>query len=203
MFGASSGAGGVGLSVLLWVLAKADVALPTPLLIGLGIVALAFVVGGIVAWLLGLRLRGEMQNEDRQNQQQEASPGAQQVSASAGRDSYAAGRDINITDPGPPQVPWPERAGGPQFRMSPGWSDGKLLCEFDIVGAPGGIKARWIVGGVETDWVRVMPQDRRGGPPHYQLEGVPVTPQHRRSGSLLKSISTWMMGVMVGGGIGP
>ena len=81
-------------------------------------------------------------------------------------------------------MPWRDRPGGPQFRLFPGVNAGRLLCEFQIDGAPppGGVEARWQGAGTEHDWTEPM---RENVPPgasfrKYQLKPVSMSPKPPR-----------------------
>lgn len=101
----------------------------------------------------------------------------------AGRDAYQAGRDINVQQvPEHPSIPWISRAGGPQFRMSPGIDHGKLLCQFRISNAspaPGGLEARWLGAGTDMDWTAPMPGNVPAGASYqtYQMKPTEMAPK--------------------------
>ena len=78
---------------------------------------------------------------------------------------------------GPSQTPWPVRAGGPEFRLSPALHrrDLKLDCSFQITAQtqPGGVEYRWLGIGIDTDWATPMKENEPG---KYQMKGVSLDP---------------------------
>lgn len=95
-------------------------------------------------------------------------------------DVITAGGDVVVhkTPPAPPVIPWPKRPGGPVFMMSPGIDNGcgHLLSQFQIRAQtmPGGVEARWVGGGTNSDWQAPMPENRPG---HFQMKGVAMNPK--------------------------
>ena len=101
----------------------------------------------------------------------------------AGRDVYQAGGNINVgTIPQSPQpaIPWINRPGGPQFRLSPGTHQGRLLCSFrvDADPMPGGIEARWVGAGTDTLWTEPMCDNVPPGATYrkYQMKPAEMSP---------------------------
>lgn len=81
-----------------------------------------------------------------------------------------------------PATPWPVRAGGPQFRMSPGLDQSRLLCDFQISNsspAPGGLEARWVGAGTNMDWTKPMPVPVSSGKAQakYRMKPVAMAPK--------------------------
>lgn len=79
------------------------------------------------------------------------------------------------------EIPWTERAGGPQFRLSPGIDQGRLLCGLRISNAspsPAGLEVRWVGAGVEMDWVCPMLGNVPPGATYqtYQMKPVNISP---------------------------
>ena len=77
----------------------------------------------------------------------------------------------------PPETPWPVRAGGPEFRLSPAFNgrDLKLGCSFQITAQtqPGGVEYRWIGVGTDTDWATPMKENQPG---KYQMKEIGLNP---------------------------
>jgi len=77
----------------------------------------------------------------------------------------------------PPETPWPVRAGGPEFRLSPGLNGRalKLGCSFQITAQtqPGGVEYRWLGVGTNTDWATPMKENQPG---KYQMKEIRVNP---------------------------
>ena len=98
-------------------------------------------------------------------------PGSSQgiSKSSAGGDIYQAGRDITVnakSEDTKPVVPWIHRAGGPLFRLNPGISEGRLLCEFTISESspsPSGVEAKWAGVSTDSDWTVPMKQNTPRG----------------------------------------
>ena len=102
------------------------------------------------------------------------SPDEQRARLLRGQSPSAEGHDR-------PFIPWPTRAGAPQFRMHPGIDKGKLLCEFVISNAspaPGGLEVRWLGAGTNMDWTTPMPGNvpRGVSSQKYQMKSTEMTP---------------------------
>ena len=100
---------------------------------------------------------------------------AKEVTVNIGRSDEAPGESDS------PVIAWPKRAGAPQFRMSPGIHEGRLLCEFRISGAspaPGGVEVRWLGAGTNMDWTKPMRENvRRGSTSQkYQMKPTEMNP---------------------------
>ena len=70
-------------------------------------------------------------------------------------------------------VAWTERAGAPQFRMSPGRDGERLLCDFQVSGDTpqiGGVRARWCG---QDDWVEPMKGPDGRDFRRYQMKPAP------------------------------
>jgi hypothetical protein len=59
--------------------------------------------------------------------------------------------------------------------MSPGIYEGKFLCEFQITAErlPGGVEARWIGAGTDTEWKEPMRENIKG---KYQMKSASMNP---------------------------
>lgn len=113
----------------------------------------------------------------------------------AGRDAYAAGRDINInTPPTQPQIPWIRRAGGPKLRFHPGF-DGrisKLSCSFQITAQmqPGEVEYRYRGLGTDTEWRRPMEENSPG---KYQMWDIQLSPNtNRDDNAITLEVRFWL-----------
>ena len=74
-----------------------------------------------------------------------------------------------------PAIPWRNRPGGPQLRLSPGINAGKLLCAFQITAErqPGGVEVRWVGAGTSSDWTEPMHENAAG---RYQMKPAEMNP---------------------------
>lgn len=77
-------------------------------------------------------------------------------------------------------IPWRNRPGGPQFRLSPIINAGRLLCSFQVDAGipPGGVEARWVGGGTDHEWTEPMVEPVHAGANFrkYQLKSVEMNP---------------------------
>ena len=142
----------------------------------------AFVWLTILTWLINLFKRP--QETGPSGPTATADHGAQAMAGiQAGHDVYQAGGDINvgtIPQPHQPAIPWINRPGGPQFRLSPGTHQGRLLCSFrvDADPMPGGIEARWVGAGTDTLWTEPMCDNVPPGATYrkYQMKPAEMSP---------------------------
>ncbi|MDP2950078.1 MAG: toll/interleukin-1 receptor domain-containing protein [Chloroflexota bacterium] len=107
-------------------------------------------------------------------------PLAQEIAAGLGKDLIIPSGWVPRRYPSPatpPQTPWPVRAGGPEFRLSPGFNgrDLKLACSFQITAQtqPGGVEYRWLGVGTDTDWAKPMKENQPG---KYQMKEIVLNP---------------------------
>mgnify|MGYP001615922878 CR=1 FL=1 len=95
----------------------------------------------------------------------------------AGRDAFAAGRDLNINAlPVQPQTPWIFRAGGPQFRFHTSFQgrEVRIDCSFNVTSQLLlNYEYRWLGLGADTDWERAMAQNQPGS---YQVKSATLHP---------------------------
>ena len=101
---------------------------------------------------------------------------AKEVTVNIGPSDKAVGESDS------PVIPWPKRAGAPQFRMSPGIHEGRLLCEFRISGAspaPGGVEVRWLGAGTNMDWTGLEPRflPREPSSQKYEMKPTEMSPR--------------------------
>lgn len=133
------------------------------------------VLAGMIGFIRSL-LRSD--SSLKQSQSQAGSSNAQQAAHTGKGDIHQT--IIQSQDPPRLTIPWPVRSGGPQFRMSPGIDAGRLLCQFQIsaLRAPGGVEARWVGAGTNTNWTTPMPQNVPRGANHlsYQMKPVDMKP---------------------------
>ena len=75
------------------------------------------------------------------------------------------------------QTPWPVRAGGPEFRLMPGFNgrELKLGCSFQITAQtqPGGVEYRWLGVGTDSNWATPMKENQPG---KYQMKEIQLNP---------------------------
>ncbi|MBI2847037.1 MAG: toll/interleukin-1 receptor domain-containing protein [Chloroflexi bacterium] len=105
---------------------------------------------------------------------------AQEIAAALGKDLIIpSGWTARLypASTAPAQPPWTVRAGGPEFRLSPGFNgrELKLGCSFQITAQtqPGGVEYRWLGLGTDTDWAKPMKENQPG---KYQMKEITVNP---------------------------
>lgn len=161
---------GIGVDIIATVFQVVLKNIPMPITITLGVMGLALILYGVISIIRNKKT---------------ASGLPQDISESpAGRDIYQAGRDIIVNAPpeaSPQDIPWTNRPDGPQFKLSPGIHNGRLLCEFRISNAspvPGGVEARWVGPGINQSWTKPMPQNVPRGSfiQSYQMKAVSMNP---------------------------
>jgi len=106
------------------------------------------------------------------------------INTSGGKSPVQISNSFNtiLAPESPALLPWTERAGGPQFRLSPSVHQGRLVCDLRIDNAspvPGNVEARWSGAGTGVDWVKPMLDNVPRGVTYqkFQMKPVPMAPR--------------------------